>query len=65
MLKRSLSILVIMIIMVMSSCSPEFGTGDLRSTERRSCYSDPTRPDLAKKAKKVQRERLKQYGPYN
>jgi len=49
----------------MSSCSPEFGTGDLRSTERRSCYSDPTRPDLAKKAKKVQRERLKQYGPYN
>lgn len=27
--------------------------------------SDPTRPDMSKQAKKVQQERLKQYGPQN
>lgn len=50
-MKNKIVVLLVFISMIMASCS--------------EYISDPTRPDIRTKAKKVQKERLRQYGPEN
>jgi len=62
---KRLNIFLFFLIILIASCNPEVGTLQHRDYKNNNQRFDPTRQKDAIKSKRIQQERLKQYGPMN